>query len=66
MHLGIDARREVIPGESLFFECTKGFHKAMQGNQINLDDRHLRIYDPEDNISSKEASSMILTFSRRA
>ncbi len=43
--LGIDARWEVITGESLFYECTKGFHNAMQGNQVNLDDRHFETYE---------------------
>jgi len=43
--LGIDAQWEVITGESLFYECTKGFHNAMQGKQVNLDDRHLRTYE---------------------
>ncbi len=43
--LGIDAQWEVINGEPLFYECTKGFHNAMQGNQVNLTDSHLKIYE---------------------
>ena len=43
--LGIDAQWEVINGEALFYECTKGFHNAMQGNQVNLNDSHLKIYE---------------------
>ena len=31
--LGIDARWEVIAGEGEFYECTKGFHNALQGNR---------------------------------
>ena len=43
--LGIDAQWEVINGEALFYECTKGFHNAMQGNRVNLNDSHLKIYE---------------------
>ncbi|HKI49310.1 MAG TPA: glycosyl transferase family 1, partial [Desulfobacteria bacterium] len=43
--LGIDAQWEVINGEALFYECTKGFHNAMQGNQVSLNDSHLKIYE---------------------
>ncbi len=43
--LGIDASWEVITGESQFFECTKGMHNTLQGNQIHLSDKLLRVYE---------------------
>ncbi|MCF8083440.1 MAG: glycosyltransferase [Deltaproteobacteria bacterium] len=43
--LGIDAQWEIITGEPLFYECTKGFHNAIQGNPVNLTDSQLRSYE---------------------
>ncbi|MEE8442275.1 MAG: glycosyl transferase family 1, partial [Dehalococcoidia bacterium] len=34
--LGIDANWSVIPGETEFFEVTKGFHNALQGAHFDL------------------------------
>ncbi len=34
--LGLDARWEIITGEGLFYQCTKGFHNALQGNQVQI------------------------------
>jgi len=42
---GIDARWEVITGESEFFECTKGMHNTLQGLRIPLDASLLRVYE---------------------
>jgi trehalose synthase len=43
--LGIDASWEVITGKSVFYQCTKSFHNAMQGNSINIPESHLREYE---------------------
>lgn len=43
--LGIDATWEVITGDSLFYQCTKNFHNAMQGNPTNIPESHLREYE---------------------
>jgi trehalose synthase len=32
--LGIDTRWEVITGDSEFYQCTKNFHNAIQGNRV--------------------------------
>ena len=40
--LGIDARWEVIQGDPDFFQVTKGFHNALQGNRVDL---HRRLLD---------------------
>jgi len=42
--LGIDARWEIISGESEFFACTKGMHNALQGNQVGLSEKALNAY----------------------
>ncbi len=43
--LDIDASWEVITGESEFFECTKGFHNALQGNRQLIPESLLNIYE---------------------
>jgi trehalose synthase len=43
--LGIDASWEIIQGEADFYQCTKGFHNALQGNQLNIPDNLLRIFE---------------------
>ncbi|MGZ8215399.1 MAG: glycosyltransferase, partial [Methylosarcina sp.] len=34
--LGIDTRWEVITGDSDFYQCTKSFHNAIQGNRVHI------------------------------
>lgn len=43
--LGIDIRWEVITGETTFYECTKSFHNAMQGNDVHIPEQYLKIYE---------------------
>ena len=43
--LGIDARWEVINGQGAFYQCTKGFHNALQGVSVNLSERLLKEYE---------------------
>jgi trehalose synthase len=42
--LGIDTAWEVITGEESFYQCTKGMHNALQGNQVGLSDKALNAY----------------------
>ncbi|SER17804.1 trehalose synthase [Nitrosomonas sp. Nm51] len=58
--LGIDARWEVITGESQFFECTKGMHNTLQGNQIHLSDQLLAVYE-RTNAENAESLRELLT-----
>ncbi|MGJ0483843.1 MAG: glycosyltransferase [Methylomicrobium sp.] len=39
--LGIDARWEVITGDSEFYRCTKSLHNAIQGNQLSIPEAQL-------------------------
>jgi trehalose synthase len=43
--LGIDTRWEVITGEGEFYECTKGFHNALQGKRLMMPDHLLQAYE---------------------
>lgn len=43
--LKIDAHWEVITGEPPFYDCTKAFHNALQGNRIALRDELLKVYE---------------------
>jgi trehalose synthase len=57
--LGIDTRWEVITGESPFYECTKGFHNALQGTRVVIPDNLLEVYE-ETNIRNAEQLREIL------
>lgn len=50
--LDIDAGWEVISGESDFFECTKGMHNALQGNQTKIPDRLLKVYEDANAVNA--------------
>lgn len=43
--LGLDARWEIITGESLFYQCTKAFHNGLQGNPVELTEAMLAAYE---------------------
>jgi len=43
--LGIDARWETITGEAPFYECTKGFHNALQGASASISENLLKVYE---------------------
>lgn len=58
--LGIDARWEVITGESQFFECTKAMHNMLQGNAVHLSDHLLKVYE-QTNADNAEAMQSLLT-----
>lgn len=51
--LGLDATWEVIEGDSVFYQCTKGFHNAIQGNRVDLPESYLKAYE-ETNRQSAE------------
>jgi trehalose synthase len=43
--LGLDAVWEVVDGEAAFYECTKGFHNALQGLSTSIPEDLLREYE---------------------
>lgn len=43
--LKIDASWEVISGDAEFYECTKGFHNALQGSSVDVPQNLIRAYE---------------------
>jgi trehalose synthase len=43
--LGIQTTWEVIEGESTFYQCTKNFHNAIQGNQVSIPESQMKAYE---------------------
>ncbi len=43
--LGFDSRWEVITGDKEFYQCTKGFHNALQGNPVIVPERLLKEFE---------------------
>jgi len=43
--LGIETSWEVIGGEAEFYQCTKGFHNAIQGSPIDIPESLLKVYE---------------------
>lgn len=57
--LGLDARWEVIKGDSDFFQCTKSFHNGLQGKKSLIPHSFLRKYE-EINANNAETLRPIL------
>ena len=51
--LGLNASWEVITGEPEFYQCTKSFHNAIQGNNIDIPENLLNVYE-ETNAKTAE------------
>ena len=43
--IGIETSWETIQGEPDFYQCTKSFHNAIQGNRVEISDRLLKVYE---------------------
>jgi trehalose synthase len=43
--LGLDASWEVITGRDEFYQCTKAFHNALQGNHVTIPKALLKAYE---------------------
>ncbi|NOY06444.1 MAG: glycosyltransferase [Chlorobi bacterium] len=43
--LGLKAQWEIITGTSEFYQCTKNFHNALQGNHVVIPETQLREYE---------------------
>jgi trehalose synthase len=57
--LGLDVRWEVIRGEEKFYDCTKRFHNALQGDLTPIPDALLKVYE-ETNAQNAEELRPIL------
>lgn len=52
--LGLNTSWEIINGEEEFYQCTKGFHNALQGTPTDLPEKFLRIYE---NVNERTAET---------
>ncbi|HEV8479800.1 MAG TPA: glycosyltransferase [Candidatus Eisenbacteria bacterium] len=43
--VGVDAEWDIIDGPEEFYECTKGFHNALQGQHVSIPASRLRAYE---------------------
>ncbi|HKK02200.1 MAG TPA: glycosyltransferase [Desulfuromonadales bacterium] len=57
--LGIDARWEVVSGPADFYQCTKGFHNALQGARVNLSDHLYETYAQTNAANAEELRPLL-------
>jgi trehalose synthase len=57
--LGIDTRWEIISGEGDFYECTKGFHNALQGNRLVIPGHLLQAYEHTNERNAEQLRSIL-------
>ncbi len=57
--LGIDAQWEVISGDGPFFECTKGFHNALQGKPVTPSPELLNHYQDVNVENARRLHSLL-------
>ncbi len=57
--LGMDVRWEIISGESGFYQCTKKFHNAMQGNATIIPESLLREYEATNQRNAEELGPVL-------
>ena len=57
--LGIRTTWEIIKGDSTFYQCTKSFHNAIQGNQVDISESQLKVYE-ETNAQTADALRGVL------
>jgi len=57
--LGIDTRWEVMTGEGRFYECTKGFHNALQGNRVVIPEHLLEAYEQTNARNAEQLRSIL-------
>jgi len=57
--LGLDVRWEVIRGGERFYECTKGFHNALQGKSVVVPDSLLQVYEKTNEENAEDLRSVL-------
>jgi trehalose synthase len=57
--MGIDTTWEVITGDENFFQCTKSFHNALQGNKIEIPEALLQAYEETNQGMAKSLGSLL-------
>ena len=57
--LGIDADWEIINGNQEFYQCTKGFHNALQGMNQSISEKLLRNYEKTNQENAERLNSKL-------
>ena len=57
--LGMDVRWEVIGGDETFYQCTKGFHNALQGNAVLLKEAHFAAYQAANKACAEQLGDIL-------
>ena len=57
--LGLDARWEVITGKQAFYQCTKHFHNALQGNPALVTEALLKEYEETNRRCAEELGPVL-------
>lgn len=57
--LGIDVRWEVISATGEFYQCTKHFHNALQGNPAMIPESLLRVYEDTNRRNAEELAAVL-------
>ena len=57
--LGIETTWEVITGNHDFYQCTKSFHNALQGNRVEIPDALLKAYEETNRRTAEELGPML-------
>ena len=57
--IGIETSWEVITGEGKFYECTKGFHNGLQGNDVNISPDLLEAYEVTNAQNAEELRAVL-------
>lgn len=57
--LGLDVKWAVIKGTADFFQCTKGFHNALQGYRVNVKEGLVRTYERVNKENAEELRPLL-------
>ena len=55
----LDTTWEIITGDETFFQCTKGFHNALQGNRVVVPQRMLDAYEETNRRRAEELRPLL-------
>lgn len=58
--LGLDVSWEVIKGEQAFYECTKNFHNALQGNRVSIPESLLRLFEETNRQNAEQLHEKLI------
>lgn len=59
VELGLDSKWEVIEGSPPFFQCTKNFHNALQGDRVSVSPDLLGVYEATNEAAAGELADQL-------